>query len=114
MTTWTKVTLVALPAALAVGAFLLAAPADENAVTLSGGHDIGKDDHGRPGALIAAALGVNTEVFREAFGGVTPAKGRSPTEEARMKVLGPHGVSDGTVLLPFPRLFFIATRLWTR
>jgi hypothetical protein len=101
MTTWSKVSFVTLPAALAVGAFLLAAPADENPVTFSGGHDIGKDDHGRPCVLIASALGVKTEVFREAFSGVTPARGRGPTgEEARknkealLKVLGPHGVTN--------------------
>lgn len=65
------------------------------------GHEIGKDDHGRPCVLIAAALGVKAEVFREAFSGVTPAKGRGPTgEEARknkdalMKVLKPHGVTN--------------------
>lgn len=71
-------------------------------VTISGGHDIGKNDHGRPCVLIAAALGVKTEVFREAFSGVTPASGRGPTQvEARknkevlLKVLGPHGVTNG-------------------
>lgn len=41
-------------------------------VTFSGGHEIGKNDYGRPVALIAAALEVEPEVFREAFSGVTP------------------------------------------
>src|SRR5262249_26765874 len=66
-------------------------------VTFSGGHEIGKNDFGRPVVLMAAALGVKPEVFREAFSGVTPARGRGPTgEEARknkaalMKVLSPH------------------------
>lgn len=70
-------------------------------LVFSGGHDIGPDDHGRPCVLIASALGVKTEVFREAFSGVTPAKGRGPSgEEARrnkealLKVLGPHGVTN--------------------
>ncbi len=70
-------------------------------VTFTGGHEIGKKDFGRPVALIAAALGVKTEVFREAFSGVTPARGRGPTgDEARknkaalMKVLAPHGVTN--------------------
>ena len=70
-------------------------------VTFSGGHEIGKDDFGRPVALIAAALAVKPEVFREAFSGVTPSRGRGPTgEEARrnkaalLKVLGPHGVTN--------------------
>ena len=51
--------------------------------------------------LIAAALGVKPKVFREAFSGVTPARGRGPTgDEARrnkaalMKVLSPHGVTN--------------------
>lgn len=70
-------------------------------LTISGGHDIGRDDYGRPVSLISAALGVKPEVFREAFSGVTPAKGRGPTgDEARknkqalMKVLKPHGITN--------------------
>jgi hypothetical protein len=70
-------------------------------VTFSGGHEIGKNDFGRPVVLIAAALDVKPEVFREAFSGVTPAKGGKPSgEEARrnkaalMKVLKPHGVTN--------------------
>ena len=70
-------------------------------VQISGGHDLGKHDFGRPVSLIAAALEVKTEVFREAFSGVTPARGRGPTgEEARknkaalMKVLAPKGVTN--------------------
>ena len=70
-------------------------------VTFSGGHEIGKNDFGRPVVLIAAALEVKPEVFREAFSGVTPAKGGKPSgDEARknktvlMKVLEPHGVTN--------------------
>lgn len=70
-------------------------------VIFTGGHDIGPNDHGRPCVLIAAALGVETDVFREAFSGVTPAKGRGPSgdearknKEALLKVLGPHGVTN--------------------
>jgi hypothetical protein len=70
-------------------------------VSFSGGHEIGRNDFGRPVALIAAALEVKPEVFREAFGGVTPARGRGPSgDEARankaalMKVLAPHGVTN--------------------
>ncbi len=70
-------------------------------ITFSGGHDTDRKDGGRPVVLIAAALGVKTEVFREAFSGVTPARGRGPTgEEARknkaalMKVLQPHGITN--------------------
>jgi hypothetical protein len=71
-------------------------------VTFTGGHDIGKNDHGRPVVLIAAALEVKPEVFREAFSGVTPAhnNGGPTQEEARknkealMKVLKPHNVTN--------------------
>src|SRR5262245_40619239 len=70
-------------------------------VSFSGGHEIGKQDFGRPVPLIAAALGVKPDVFRKAFSGVTPAKGRGPSgDEARknkaalMKVLQPHGVTN--------------------
>lgn len=70
-------------------------------VSFSGGHEIGKNDFGRPVALIAAALGVKPEAFREAFRGVTPARGRGPSgDEARknkaalMKVVAPHGVTN--------------------
>ena len=70
-------------------------------VSFSLGHEIGKNDFGRPVTLIAAALGVKPEVFRQAFSGVTPARGRGPTgDEARsnkaalLKVLAPHGVTN--------------------
>jgi hypothetical protein len=70
-------------------------------VTFSGGHDIAKNDFGRPITLMAAALGVKPEEFRKAFSGVRPAHGRGPTgEEARrnkealMKVLGPLNVTN--------------------
>jgi hypothetical protein len=75
--------------------------ADGFPVIVTGGHDIGANDFGRPCILIAAALGVKTEVFREAFSGVTPARGRGPTQEearrnkdALLKVLGPHAVTN--------------------
>jgi hypothetical protein len=70
-------------------------------VTFSGGHDIGKNDYGRPVALMAAALGVKPDEFRQAFSGVTPARGRGPTgaearrnKDALMKVLAPLGVTN--------------------
>lgn len=69
-------------------------------VIFSGGHDTDPQDKGRPVVLIAAALDVKPEVFREAFSGVTPAKDGKPTKEeaqrnkaALMKVLEPHGVT---------------------
>lgn len=71
-------------------------------LTFSGGHDTDPRDHGRPVVLVAAALNVPPDKFREAFSHVKPAgPGRSPTEaEARankqqlMKYLGPLGVTD--------------------
>ncbi len=70
-------------------------------ITFSGGHDTDRKDGGRPVGLIAAALGVKTEVFREAFSGVTPAKNGRPSDEdarrnkaALMKVLQPHGITN--------------------
>ena len=72
-------------------------------VVFSGGHDTDPVDRGRPVVLIAAALSVAPEVFREAFSHVHPAgPGRGgPTEaEARqnkaalMNVLGKHGVTN--------------------
>lgn len=71
-------------------------------VVFSGGHDTLTEDRGRPVILIAAALGVKPEVFREAFSGVRPAgPGRGPTgEEARrnkavlMEALGKHGITN--------------------
>src|SRR5690349_14821832 len=63
-------------------------------VTFSGGHETDSRDHGRPVVLVAGALGIKPEVFREAFSGVRPAKNGKPSgEEARrnkealMKVL---------------------------
>ena len=71
-------------------------------VTFSGGHEIDRQkDFGRPTILIAAALGVKQEVFREAFSGVTPSRNGPPSgDEARknkqalMRVLAPHGISN--------------------
>jgi hypothetical protein len=70
-------------------------------VTLTGGHEIGKNDYGRPVVLMAAALGVKPDEFRKAFSGVRPARGRGPTreeaqrnKEALMKVLGPLKVTN--------------------
>jgi hypothetical protein len=78
----------------------------ENAATsvvISGGFDTDPQDHGRPVVLIAAALGVPTEVFREAFSGVTPAgtdSGGPSSEQAQqnkkalLSVLAPYGITN--------------------
>ena len=72
-------------------------------VVFSGGHETEGVDHGRPVVLIAAALGVAPEVFREAFSHVHPAGPGSggPTDaEARqnkaalMNALGKYGITD--------------------
>jgi hypothetical protein len=70
-------------------------------VTFTGGYETDPRDGGRPIVLIAAALGVPSDVFRTAFSGVKPARGAEPEEgqvrknkAALMKVLGPYGVDD--------------------
>jgi hypothetical protein len=74
-----------------------------NSVAISGGFNTDPQDKGRPVVLIAAALGVPTEVFREAFRGVTPAgagSGGPSTEQAQknksalLKVLAPYGITN--------------------
>jgi len=102
---------------LLLGAFLLCLPCTAFAqtspvvasdadtkvdVTFSGGHDTVGEDRGRPIILIAAALKVPDQVFRDAFKGVHPAQtGGGPTDaEARankqvlMAELSPYGVTD--------------------
>ncbi len=70
-------------------------------VVFSGGHETDSQDNGRPVALVAGALGVKPEVFRQAFSGVRPAGNGRPTEaearrnkDALLKVLRPHGVTN--------------------
>lgn len=72
-------------------------------VVFSGGHDTDPQDRGRPVILIAAALGVKPEVFREAFSRVHPAgpgRGGPTGEEARankkvlMDALGKYGITN--------------------
>lgn len=70
-------------------------------VIFRGGYETNPVDRGRPVALIAAALGVETQVFRQAFSGVTPANGRGPSgaeAQANKKVLldalGKYGITN--------------------
>ncbi|QDT65753.1 hypothetical protein [Calycomorphotria hydatis] len=71
-------------------------------VEFTGGHDTNPVDHGRPVVLIAAALGVPSEVFRDAFSRVKPAPaGTSPSHDrvhenkrVLMEALGPHGITN--------------------
>jgi hypothetical protein len=94
-----------LAAGLIVVAPACAAPAHAHTVTLqiSGGHDTDPVDRERPVVLVAAGLGVPTEVFRAAFSGVHPAGPGSggPTEQeakankaALMAVLAPYGITN--------------------
>ena len=80
-------------------------PADVTrvAVIFSGGHDTEGVDHGRPVTLIAAALDVKPEIFREAFSHVHPAgpgSGGPSDAEARqnkaalMNALGKFGITN--------------------
>ncbi len=71
-------------------------------VLFSQGHETDPRDHGRPVALIAGALGIAPEVFRDAFSRVRPAP--AGTEPDRQQVrrnktvlldaLGRYGISN--------------------
>lgn len=71
-------------------------------VVFTGGHDTDPRDHGRPVVLIAGALGVPEQVFREAFSHVTPTRGGAEPEpeqvrrnkKALLQALGPYGVTN--------------------
>jgi len=72
------------------------------AVKITGGHATDGRDGGRPVVLVAAALGVPTAVFREAFASVTPAAGGEEPDPAQVQrnkaallaVLAPYGVTN--------------------
>jgi hypothetical protein len=71
-------------------------------LVFSGGHETDPRDRGRPVVLIAAALGVPSDVFREAFSHVRPAPaGTEPdprqvraNKEALMDALGKYNVTN--------------------
>lgn len=71
-------------------------------VVLTGGHDTDPQDHGRPIDLVAGALGVTSEVFREAFSKVRPVAPGEKPDEARarqnkavlLSALGKYGVTS--------------------
>jgi hypothetical protein len=71
-------------------------------VVFSGGHETDPRDHGRPVVLIAGALGVPPEVFRDAFSRVHPAnpeKGpvlaeAQANKAALLATLGKYGVAN--------------------
>lgn len=71
-------------------------------VDFSGGYETDPVDHGRPVRLIAGALSVAPEVFRDAFSRVNPAPGGTEPSGERvrenkatlMAALGPHGITN--------------------
>jgi len=70
-------------------------------VVFLGGYETDPRDGGRPVTLIAAALGVKSQVFRDAFSNVRPARGGDPTpqraranKEILMAALGKYGISN--------------------
>lgn len=71
-------------------------------VVISGGHEADPRDHGRPVVLVAGALGVAPEVFRDAFSRVHPVAPGSQPDQARarenkavlLSVLGKYGISN--------------------
>jgi hypothetical protein len=82
-------------------AIAMARPSNRVQITFTGGHETDRRDGGRPVALVAGALGVPTEVFREAFSHVTPARGRAPepgqvhmNKRALLDALGKYGITN--------------------
>ena len=77
-------------------------PVETITITITGGLETDPVDNGRPVVLVAAALGVPTEVFREAFSGVTPAGAGNDVSDERatsnkaalLAVLSPYGISN--------------------
>ncbi len=71
-------------------------------LVVSGGFATDPRDHGRPVILIASALGVPAEVFRDAFSRVHPAPAGAEPEPRRVRAnkdallatLGPYGVTN--------------------
>lgn len=94
--------IVALSFLAAAGAMAQDLGTQRVSVVFSGGHETEAVDRGRPVTLIAAALGVTDEVFREAFSRVRPAPaGQEPdprrvrsNKDVLMAALGPHGVEN--------------------
>ncbi len=74
---------------------------EKGTVVFQGGYQTDPRDGGRPIVLIAAALGVKDQLFRDAFSNVRPARDGQPTPErvrenkaVLMAALGKHGVSN--------------------
>jgi hypothetical protein len=92
-------------------------------VVFSGGHDTDPRDGGRPVVLVASALGVTPEVFREAFSHVRPARaGSEPAPEqvrqnkaALMNALGKYGIDNDRIDTVSNYYRYVRSRneLWT-
>jgi hypothetical protein len=69
---------------------------------ITGGHTTDPRDHGRPVVLVASALGVAPEVFRDAFSRVKPAPAGERPDPAQVQLnkqtllasLGPYGITN--------------------
>ena len=93
---------IALVFAVFTGSFVQAQSVKRVPVVFSEGHETEGVDRGRPVVLVAGALGVAPEVFREAFSHVRPAGAGERPEEgqvrenktALMKALGKYGVTN--------------------
>lgn len=93
-------------------------------LSITGGYDTDPRDNGRPVILIASALGVPPDVFREAFSHVTPAgAGQEPdpaqvqlNKEALLKALSPYGVTNDRLdeVSNYYRYNGSAGETWTR
>ena len=75
--------------------------APAGSVVFTGGYQTDRRDNGRPVILIAAALGVKSEVFRDAFSRVTPERGGNPSaalvrrnKTVLMTALGKYGITN--------------------
>lgn len=72
------------------------------ALVFAGGHETDPRDRGRPVVLVAGALGVPEQVFREAFTHVRPAPGGQEPDpqqvrrnkDALLQALAPYGVTN--------------------
>lgn len=75
--------------------------AAKGTVLFNNGYQTDRRDGGRPVALIAAALGVKPQVFRDAFSKVRPSRSGPPSptrarmnKDALMKALGRYGITN--------------------
>ncbi|MFK7818537.1 MAG: hypothetical protein AB8G99_07455 [Planctomycetaceae bacterium] len=77
------------------------ASAPAGTVVFIGGYQTDRRDGGRPVALIAAALGVKPQIFRDAFSNVRPSRNGPPSRERErmnkevlMNALSKHGITN--------------------